>query len=735
MTILVALNRCRISYFVGIIRNHGADPPWIVLRRMGLLATLVVVCAALSGPRAAEAEDAGGAAAQYVRDFQERETLLAQAKIRANETEWLTTNQPGDGTLALLKSIDPEINAIFRELLEGDAQAVHKQLLAAQRDAEGRIASRVGVWQRSRTELYRRQVSLFETNRAQQAAGAWASLMSFDNRWFWLAAVLAIASLVGLGLHSRRHEVRKVFHGGRSTALTLTIGMGVLLLVVFLATAATFLFGDRLFQSLLSASSAGGIPPQQRAADVNAALAKEIEILEATRATGDSPYQAALDAWHQSLSKALPSQSQQLAQDWRQSRQIIHDLSVDLAVEQRLVEAMQNDVNELRSVDEQLQAAATGTGTLLTKRRRVRVGFGLSLVVLTALSTLAYWRADWYRHQQTANTCPRCAAEESLTPLDDDRRRLRCGHRLNRDPAVYCRYTFATAERGLPKLSFPTLGVAACGKTQWAAMVYRQLTEGRHPRAVRFGKNESAKSDSFDQIVTAILNREGPPATAADEIPMPLCLQFKDRDRLGPSDVMACVFDYAGAITTATNKNIAADDYRRRRALEADGLLLMLDPTEPGPPQAKALETLGRDLRRQRHLNSEAIIRTPVAVCITKIDLLAAQSYAGDEEGRPLREFYRQLAEVDPDGEELSRRAIKARAQLFHDLRRTIWPHWNLEQQLDSIFGRRSMFFPLSAVGLDNLGEANPREQTIAPFGILEPLMWLLHVNGHPCLD
>ena len=698
---------------------------------MGLLAALAVVCAVVSGPRAAEAEDAGGAAAQYVRGFQTRETLLAQAEVRADETEWLTTNRPKGGTLALLKSIDPEVNAVFRELLEGDAQAVHKQLLAAQRDAEGRIASRVGVWQRSRTELYRRQVSLFETSRAQQAAGAWAALMSFDNRWFWLAAVLAIASLVGLGLHSRRHEVRKVFHGGRSPALTLTIGMGVLLLVVFLATAATFLFGDRLFRSLLSASSAGGIPPQQRAADVNAALAKEIELLEAARTTGDSPYQAALDAWHQSLSKALPSQSQQLAQDWRQSRQIIHDLSVDLAVEQRLVEAMQNDVNELRGVDEQLQAAATGTGTLLKKRRRVRVGFGLSLVVLTALSTLAYWRADWYRHQRTANTCPRCAAEESLAPLDDDRRRLRCGHRLNRDPAVYCRYTFATAECGLPKLSFPTLGVAACGKTQWAAMVYRQLTEGRHPRAVRFRQNESAKSDSFDQIVTAILNRQGPPATEADEIPMPLCLQFKDRDRLGPSDVMASVFDYAGSITT----DVAADDYRRRRALQAAGLLLMLDPTQPGSPQAKAIEALGRDLRRQRHLNSEAVIRTPVAVCITKIDLLAAQPYAGDEEGRPLHEFYRRLAEVDPDGEELSRRAIKARAQLFRDLRGTIWPHWNLEQQLDGLFGRRSMFFPLSAVGLDNLGETNPREQTIAPFGIFEPLMWLLHVNGYPCLE
>jgi hypothetical protein len=700
---------------------------------------LIAACAALSHFGVAAAEDDAEvdeviqAATQYVRGFQEQQTLLAEAEARKRETEWLTTNRPGDGTLAALADIDPEAQAIFRELLEGDAEKVHERLGAVRGDAAGRVTAAADSWQRGRAELYRRQIALFNTSQAQRAAGSWVTLMSFDNRWFWLAAVLAIASLIGLALHSRRCEVRKVFHGGRSTALTLTICCGVLLIAVSVTTAAVFVFGEGLYETLLSAAPGDNISPKQRIADVNVAQAREIQRLRSQQDAGAAEYQTALDAWHQSLSDAAPPASQ-LVQNWRESREIIHALSVHLAVEQRLIEATVQDTAQLANIDEQLQAAAAGTGELLNQRRRTRVGFGVSLVVLTTLGTLVFWRVDRSRRQQIANTCPRCGAEGSLAPLANDRRRTRCNNRINRDPEVHCQYTFATAERERSKLSFPTWGVGACGKTQWAAMVYRQLSEGRHPPAVHFRRNEAAKNEAFDAIVAAILAAQGAPATDPGEFPTPLCLTFRDRDRLGRTDVTGCIFDFAGEIVTAVDNNIDADDYRRRRALDADGLLLLLDPTQPGPPQSKALEVLGQDLRRRRHLKPDAVIRTPVAVCFTKIDLLTSQPYAADEDGRPVREFYRQLAEIDPDGEELSRRVIKARAALCRDLRRTIWPHWNLEQQLDGLFGRRQMFFPLSAVGLDHLGETNPREQTIAPFGVLEPLMWLLHVNGHPCL-
>ena len=37
-------------------------------------------------------------------------------------------------------------------------------------------------------------------------------------------------------------------------------------------------------------------------------------------------------------------------------------------------------------------------------------------------------------------------------------------------------------------------------------------------------------------------------------------------------------------------------------------------------------------------------------------------------------------------------------------------------------------------VGLDGRGETDLNLRTIAPFGLLEPLMWLLEMNGYPVL-
>ena len=37
--------------------------------------------------------------------------------------------------------------------------------------------------------------------------------------------------------------------------------------------------------------------------------------------------------------------------------------------------------------------------------------------------------------------------------------------------------------------------------------------------------------------------------------------------------------------------------------------------------------------------------------------------------------------------------------------------------------------------GSDGLGETDLSLRTISPFGLLEPLLWLLEMNGYPVLD
>ena len=123
-----------------------------------------------------------------------------------------------------------------------------------------------------------------------------------------------------------------------------------------------------------------------------------------------------------------------------------------------------------------------------------------------------------------------------------------------------------------------------------------------------------------------------------------------------------------------------------------------------------------------------------MALCVSKIDLLTTQPYASSGGAGPVDAFYKALRDVDPTGSEFSLRAIRARSQLVTDLRDTIWPGWQIERQIHDLFGGRYMFFPLTPVGLTEIGETDLTLRTIDPFAILEPLAWLLHMNGYPVL-
>jgi hypothetical protein len=62
-----------------------------------------------------------------------------------------------------------------------------------------------------------------------------------------------------------------------------------------------------------------------------------------------------------------------------------------------------------------------------------------------------------------------------------------------------------------------------------------------------------------------------------------------------------------------------------------------------------------------------------------------------------------------------------------------MFPGWNVERALRESFGGRYMFFPMSAVGLEGaeLGVEDLSRRTIAPCGMIEPLLWLLHMHGY----
>ncbi len=249
-------------------------------------------------------------------------------------------------------------------------------------------------------------------------------------------------------------------------------------------------------------------------------------------------------------------------------------------------------------------------------------------------------------------------------------------------------------------------------------MAFNKIALGDYPVNVRLDPIDSPSADHFHRIVSEILrSKTGPIATQTNRIPDPVVFEFQDDDAWGRSDALLNMFDFSGEVIGR-----GMDDPHLLRALRADGYMFFLDPTFPPEEQMRALSRF--------HDHVSAIVgrslRIPVALCVSKIDLLETQPY-GD--GDNIRRFYSQLQEI---GDEVTLEAMARRSEITGELRDTIWPGWNIEREVDEIFGGRYQFFPMSPVGLENRGEVSLDKVTISPFAILEPLLWLLHMTGHP---
>ena len=159
------------------------------------------------------------------------------------------------------------------------------------------------------------------------------------------------------------------------------------------------------------------------------------------------------------------------------------------------------------------------------------------------------------------------------------------GTNLIQAPYEKCGFTMLGDYLDMPKVSFPTLGVPASGKTFWLAATYRQIIAGNYPRTIRFGKVKSPMAQEFDQIVNHIYEqRAEPKATfAAGDFRRPLVFSFEDHDPLGKLSVLVNIFDYAGEVTSAQT----LDDRQRRRALEGNGFLFFVDPTNVAESQSR----------------------------------------------------------------------------------------------------------------------------------------------------
>ena len=73
---------------------------------------------------------------------------------------------------------------------------------------------------------------------------------------------------------------------------------------------------------------------------------------------------------------------------------------------------------------------------------------------------------------------------------------------------------------------------------------------------------------------------------------------------------------------------------------------------------------------------------------------------------------------------------------MLQDILPTLFAGSNITKTLEDQFGKRFLFFPMTPVGMEEseLGVEDLARRTFAPFGVLEPIQWLLHMRGYSIL-
>jgi hypothetical protein len=214
-------------------------------------------------------------------------------------------------------------------------------------------------------------------------------------------------------------------------------------------------------------------------------------------------------------------------------------------------------------------------------------------------------------------------------------------------------------------------------------------------------------------------------------LPKPLVFYFRDVERVTPSECLLNVFDFSGEHTT---ESIDMSEVRRR-ALFMDGFVLFLDPTQVQgkdlDAQIRALIAFHQEMRDIRGLQLGERLTLPVAVCISKLDLVVKKSPLAGGARKWLKLLRESFAKP------VTLKELNNRSQLCQQVLPNLFPGFKLARLLDENFGGRFLFFPMTPVGLEEseLGEEDLSRRTIAPVGILEPILWLLHMHGYAVFD
>ena len=634
--------------------------------------------------------DAQKLASEYTQAFVDVQKTLANiAFLKADDEERPRQLAPEvTAKSSDAKSSDDLANAVgvyLRDNLTPTLNALSEE----KRNQQKQLNELEENWTKVRARLDQAQIELEQAEANDYAAGRIAAFFSLNNRWFLLSASFAMGVFAFVAWHERRHEYRRSLKGGMGRSLGVSRFLRRVMLVFAVATLLLFAFGGQIFDYLMRVGTSG-IHARAKIVQENAAISTHRG--EQTAQLNELR-EAAKKSWAES------GKVNAMGPSWGTLRESLLDVNGILVAKQKVADSLKEDLKKLKGENDsgglerewqanQDKIAAQHQWTYL-----IRIGMCLSQMGLSVILAVPLMRGIRRRQLEMANTCPLCLGVGTLKPESTADKatgfvKLICRRELN-DLNEECGFSFLSNYQEMPKLCFPTLGHIASGKTFWLAMTYRELNQGQGTvdERVRFQKVKSSQSEEFDRLVDDIINaRMGTSATQVVRIPYPLLFNFTDSDRWGKSSALLNIFDYSGEVT----QSMSLEDPQRRRMLDADGYLFFLDPTKRSEEQAKALVDFAEDVQIIKKAKVGRSLKVPVALCVSKIDLLTTQPYADPGRDGEVGRFYQELAKFDT-GKDISLKAMKRRSELMRELRHTIWPGWEIEKQINQLFGGRYM--------------------------------------------
>ncbi len=701
---------------------------------------------ALSGSAARGDQSDAPAADKLVGLRLEWHTQQARLEAAGWESDLVAPPRPGGTSVGNFREPDFVLKELL-PVLTTDYEALRN---AVRKLAEA-AATRREEAQKDWAEIYRQRIAFRQYTDQQQAAYHF----DFDSGTLpplrptvldtimvaWAAFVWVMA--VRLGRNVQRVAIRKATR----------------------ATALVVLFG--LF-SLSGCSSGHVFDGRPWAVREEATLTAEIQDsatkADAATAAANQKWTATVNGWA-ALVAVHGARGDTVESVLRRGETEVRDRLRAAIIDARLADRLAKEAEAERG---QLATDKTKLDDLTSGAKFRAIAFAVvrcvGAVLLLGVAVAPYWRSRRVVAAQVrsdARKCPRCFSEKLIvekrgSPSGDAEKSSGPRYRgpkakLKAKPEPVpeeddgpketgyiecksCGFRFRRSYQKVHRLCFPAVGVRSSGKTHMLATAYDRVRKRIAPTAAAVQPAPSLGDARFEQYIDLILTLKREAGGTVHDMPDPVMLHLRDADPAGPNTALVNLFDYSGELV---NQSIDRDRLKKQ-AVKMDGFMLFLDPTQlygdgtnvTLDRQLSALNEFMADMREARDVPVGQIIPVPVAVCIPKFDLLLTENPIQSQSVPFIRQL---LGQMNPPPKQMTLDTLKNRSAVVEEMLELMFRGVDIRALVESYFGGQVMFFPVSSVSLfeNELGVKDLSRRTIAPFGVAEPFLWLLHMHGY----